>query len=140
MTEKKITKKEMFGAMFAGIAEGQMFEINRENETIEVTAKEMKNFITHEIELLNRKKSSGKAKTETEENQKLIDLVLTYFRENPNAVMTCTQLMELVPANITQSKMTSIMTKICGNVKEPILNAPIIRVRDKRKTFFQANK
>lgn len=140
MTEKKITKKEMFGAMFTGIAEGQKFEISRENETIEVTAEEMKNFITHEIELLNRKKSSGKAKAETEENQKLIDFVLTYFEENPNAVMTCTQLVELAPENITQSKMSSIMTKICGKVDEPILNAPIIRVRDKRKTFFQVNK
>lgn len=140
MTEKKITKREMFGAMFTGIAEGQKFEISRENETIEVTAEEMKNFITHEIELLSRKKSSGKAKAETAENQKLIDFVLTYFEENPNAVMTCTQLMELVPENITQSKMSSIMTKICGKVDEPILNAPIIRVRDKRKTFFQVNK
>lgn len=142
MTEKKITKKEIFGAMFTGITEGQKFEISRENETIEVTAEEMKNFITHEIELLNRKKSSGTKSKASKENQAIADFVLEFFKENPDRLMTCTELMKLVPTNLVEKemslpKMSSVMSFICGTVKEPLPNAPIIRVRDKRSTVFK---
>lgn len=99
-------------------------------------------FINHELELLDRKKASG-AKGESEENIALMNAVLTYFNENPNAVATCTQLVKALEGKVktekplSTSKISSIMIKICGNTDEPIADSPIKRERDKRTTYFK---
>lgn len=129
MTEKKITKKEMFEMLL---------------EMPEVQATEgMVDFINHEIELLNRKRTStSKA---NKENAEIAEIVLDFFRANPNRLMTCTELMKMVNASdkiklekeMSLPKMSAVMTLICGTVKEPLPDAPITREKSKRQTVFK---
>lgn len=128
MTEK-MTKRERF-------------EMLLKMEEVKAT-KGMVEFINHEIELLNRKRATiSKASTE---NQKIAEIVLDFFRTNPNRLMTATELMKMVVASgkielekeMSLPKMSAVMTLICGTVKEPLPNAPIIREKSKRQTIFK---
>lgn len=129
MTEKKITKREMFEMLLA------MEEVKATEGMIE--------FINHEIELLNRKRTT--ANKASKENAEIAEIVLEFFRKNPNRLMTCTELMKMINTNeqvklekeISLPKMTAIMTLICGTVNEPLPNAPIAREKSKRQTVFK---
>lgn len=129
MTEKKITKREMFEMLLA------MEEVKATEGMIE--------FINHEIELLNRKRNT--TSKVSKENTEIAKIVLEFFRKNPNRSMTCTELMKMVDANeqvelekeMSLPKMSAVMTLICGTTKEPLPNAPIVREKSKRQTVFK---
>lgn len=125
MTNNKKTKRELFTEM-----------LNDENvrANAEWTA-----LLEHEIELLDRKSESGRHNKNTEANDKIIESILEFFNSEPTLKMTCSQIMEkLAPTYGTLSlpKVSSLMTKICGKVEQPIENAPIVRVKDKKTTYF----
>lgn len=128
MTEK-MTKRQRFEMLL---------------EMTEVQATEgMVEFINHEIELLNRKRATtSKA---SKENAEIAEIVLDFFRVNPNRLMTATELMKMVVASdkielekeMSLPKMSAVMTLICGTVKEPLPDAPIVREKSKRQTVFK---
>lgn len=125
MTNNKRTKKEMFYEIIEVL---QTYGTTEQVETVE-----------HEIELLNRKQA--RQEKPNEENQQLMNLVCTYYEENPKARLTCSELTKIIATRagveeISLPKMSAIMTKICGTVKEPKLDAPVVRVKDKKATFF----
>lgn len=83
MTEKKITKKEMFAQVIA-MAEGQ---------EVAVTAEEIIAFAQHEIELLE-KKAGSKSKKETaneQENTRLMEVIVEVLSTSENG-MTVTEM------------------------------------------------
>ena len=117
MTNKKMTKKEMF-AIVKGIV------MESENCTDEVLA-----FIDHEVELLDRKKSSS-AKTKVQvENEKIMDLILQELSLHDKA-MTVTELMQTSSlAGLSNQKLSALLRllKEEGKVEKTI---------DKKKSYF----
>lgn len=125
----KMTKRERFEMLVA------MPEVQAIDGMVE--------FINHEIELLNRKRATT-SKT-SKENAKIAEIVLDFFRANPNRLMTCTELMKMIDASdkielekgMSLPKMSAVMTLICGTVKEPLPDALVVREKSKRQTVFK---
>lgn len=126
MTNKK-TKREYF----------------EELKAIVIGDAEMVAFIDHELELLERKKASGSKSKASEENIRCAEWIENYLMENPQLVVTGSDLMKVIPleliakGEISQSKMTAIMSVLCGTWENPNYDATIYRFKDKRKTFYK---
>lgn len=106
---------------------------------------EQKDFINRELDLLERKRinSATRRNSNTEENELIAQTIIDYYEENPNTVATCGQLIKIlqeknlqVKKELSTSRISAIMAKICGKVDEPIENAPIKRMREKRTMYF----
>lgn len=102
-------------------------------------------FINHEIELLERKhaSSANRKGANSEENEMIINAILQYYEENPNVIATCGQLIKMLETQkietekpLSTSRISAIMSKICGSIDEPIPNAPIKRQKEKRTMYF----
>lgn len=83
MTNKKMTKRDYFNQVLAIVENAK--------ENIE-NYEDVKNFIEHEIELLNKKKSSTKPTKTQVENEKIKARILEVLTE-VNEVMTISELM-----------------------------------------------
>lgn len=105
MENVKMTKKEIFG-MIANIEEIKSNEI-------------FANFITHELELLDRKSTTKKSAFDKEENIALLNKVMDILQGTEEA-MTCkdihVQVPELAEAKST-SKITSLLNKLQNDGK-----------------------
>lgn len=106
---------------------------------------EQKDFINHELELLERKResSANRKDSNAEENELIAQIIIDYYAENPSTVATCGQLIKMlqerkiqIKKELSTSRISAIMTKICGKIDEPIENAPIKRMREKRTMYF----
>ena len=113
MTEKKITKRDMFAELKA------MAETAGRDDLVE--------FINHEVELLV-KKSSKRAKPENEEMYKKVISVLATF-DKPVTV-----------SEILASGMLDIAKysnqRIAALLKKGIENDEVVKVTDKKKSLF----
>ena len=115
--EKKMTKIQKF-EMLCGIEEVMSNPILRE-------------FIEHEMELLNRKHNPS----ERQKAQQIADSIIKdaiYEFANPTKLYTVTELMKSVPAcaDLSNQKVTSILLSM---VKE----GSVERVVEKRKTYYR---
>lgn len=111
MSEKKITKIEKFAAM-----------LDRYNFTDEDRA-----VIVHEIELLEKKKSSNRGLTKTQkENLEISNRLLASMEEN--VLYSVSDLCRIMGIESNQ-KMTHLLTKLVEDNK-------VVRTVDKRKAFF----
>ena len=111
----KMTKKEMFNAIKA-------IEAVAANE-------EMVAFIDHEIELLNRKRSSGTMTETQKKNEELKEVILEVLQgSNP---MTVT---EIRLASEELSKYEN--QKISALVRQLILAEKVVKTTDKKKSLF----
>lgn len=120
MTEKKLTKKEMFMAMLA------IKEI-AENE-------EMTKFINHEIELLNRKNGTNRKPTANQlQNEKIKEKILEVLTEP----MTATQIMKAVQPYFADVQLTnqriSALLRALGEEKG---TGEVTKYSEKRVTYF----
>lgn len=138
MTEKKLTKREMFGAMYKDITDDAIFTVETaDGDNIEITGEQMKQFIAKEIELLNRKRTpSGKDKVNAEENEKILEHIKKYLEQHKGEGFTCTELMKIVPAEmsikeITLPRISSLLNKAAK------ANNGIVRYEEKRKSLFK---
>lgn len=115
--EKKLTKREKF-EMVKGI-----LEKNNRNDLVE--------FINHEIELVNRKRtSSGKLTPKQEENEKIKDLIVSIL-ERENCGMTVTQLMKTDElSEHSMNKLTALVTQLKNEHR-------VFRYIEKRVTYFR---
>lgn len=111
MTEKKITKREMFNRIIAT-----------------VTDEEIKAFCQREIELLDNKKArSGQSKTQKEnENIKAKIVEILTNAENP---MTVGQIMVALGNEFSNQKVTSLLTQLKAETK-------VERIVEKRVAYF----
>ena len=114
---KKMTKKEMF-AVVRGIV------VASENCTEEVLA-----FIDHEVELLERKKSSS-AKTKSQvENEKIMDLIVQELSLHDKA-LTVTELMQTSSLTGLSNQKLSALLRL---LKE---EGKVVKTIDKKKSYF----
>lgn len=138
MTEvktNKITQREFFTAVLEHLKEsGYSTELISNEKFIEMTE--------HQIELLNRKSEHRSKGKNAEENELIIAFIIKHLTKQPNFLASTDYLIEQVKANFDTnfgtSRLGQLMTKICGNVDNPLPNAPVKRVRDKRKVYYQA--
>lgn len=116
MENKKVTKREMFGALL---------EIVKGNE-------EMENFINHEIELLDRKKSTG-TQTKTQIENETIKVAILDALVNVAKQVTITELQALDTNMSTYSNQ-----KLSALLKQLVEEGKVERIVDKKKSYFQA--
>lgn len=117
MSEKKITKKEMFTAMLA------KYPFTEDDRAV----------IQHEIELLE-KKSSNRGLTKTQkENMSLAEKVYDYLCDNEQA-FTVTELCKACPALVEIEATTSKATAILTVLKEA---GKVVNFTDKRKSYYK---
>ena len=113
MTEKKITKRDMFAELKA------MAETAGRDDLVE--------FINHEVELLV-KKSSKRAKPENEEMYKEVISVLATF-DKPVTVSEILASGKLDIAKYSNQRIAALL-------KKGIENDEVVKVTDKKKSLF----
>lgn len=112
MENKKMTKKQYFGVLL---------EIVKGNEDLE-------NFINHEIELLDKKATSGTKTKNQVENESIKEEILNALNEFGRAV-SVTELM---------NKVAYSNQKLSALLKQLVEENKVERVEEKRKVFFKA--
>lgn len=122
MATKKMTKKEMFAEIIKMM----------NGETSSVTEKEVIEFAEHEIELLNKKSSSGSGKpTKTQvENEGYKEVILEALA-TADKPMTISELMEYAEglAGLKNQRVSAIMTQLKNANK-------VVRTMEKKKAYF----
>ena len=109
------------------VAYGELLKLVEGNE-------ELTNFINHEIELLNNKKSkSGQTKTQ-KDNEGYRNLILQVLKDSDKP-LTITQIQEAneVLAGHSNQKMSALL-------KPLVDNEIIVKTKDKKQTLFSINK
>ena len=117
MSEKKITKKEMFNLIkgVAGLTD------------------EMKSFIDHEIELLDKKNASKKPTKAQTENETYKAEVLKVFAEvGEGATLTVTEILKA--SEVLKEFSTQKVSALCKLLEGDGL---LVKVTDKKKTFYK---
>lgn len=117
----KLTKKDYF-KMVARVIESS----NIENKA------ELQSFISHEIELLEKKaQSRGTDNAKTRENNEIIEKIYNALVEINKAV-TITELQAEVPefGEYTNQKISALMKKLVDNNR-------VVKVVDKKKSYFK---
>lgn len=142
MATTKIIKKDVFTAIIEKVVSDNIYlDIIKDNETVSMDPEQIAEFFTHEIELLNRKREAKENKI----NPDIVDCILAFLKSQPHQTATCSEIMKMLNSNtqfnfekeISLPKMTSIMTKICGTVSNPLPNAPVVREKNKKITTFK---
>lgn len=145
MTNKRFnhTQAAYFEAIAKAIEEADISimidEINTKGETVikEIPAAETVEFLNYKIEQINSKKTpSGKDKVNAEENIIILNHIKNYLAEHANEGFTCSQLVKIVPAELSTKeislpRISAILNKA---VKE---NNGIIRYEEKRTAYFK---
>ena len=118
MTNKKMTKKEMFA---------MVMEVVEVSET--ANKAEMMDFLAHEIELLERKKSSS-AKTKSQvENEKIMVSILEELAQSEKP-MTVTELMQTETlVGLSNQKLSALLRLLKEDGK-------VVKTIDKKKSYF----
>lgn len=117
---KKMTKKEMFAMVIAVV------------ENTEVEAKEeMLNFLTHEVELLEKKSSkSGTTKTQKE------NIVLMEQLEEALGEMTEAVTISEFQAKSTHEVATLSNQKLSALLKKLVESGKVVKTVEKKKSYF----
>lgn len=126
MTEKKMTKKEMFQVLLA------MDCVKERTDLVK--------FIEHEIELLERKNGGNRKPTANQlKNDEIKAVILEEMRANPNKLYTATQLAKIaepiVDINPLSNQRVSAILRSMNEEKGG--TGEVKRVVDKRVTYFQ---
>ena len=122
MTEKKFTKRDKFNAIIDLI----------NGKEIPVSSDELIEFCTHEIELLNKKSSSGSGTpTKTQvENAKFKDCIINALATLDKPV-TIAELMAKCPevAELSNQRISAMLSQLRKAEK-------IVRTYEKKKAYF----
>lgn len=99
-------------------------------------------FITHEIELLDKKNSSKKLTPQQTANTGIKDEILDILKAEPEKKFTVTELLKLLSdGELTNQRVSAILRQMCapkdGNPEDSAY--PVIRIEEKRKAYFQLN-
>lgn len=125
--EKKITKKEMFNALVVLVNSVEKADPNAVfNEEISLSM--MRDFVEHEIELLENKSNSRKNSAKNSENERVKENILRVMAEIGKPV----RLYELInkePALGSQNKVNAMLTQLKND-------GVIIRTIDKKAAYF----
>lgn len=123
MTEKYITKRDRFNQLLA------MDSVK--------AIEGMVDFINHEIELLDRKRTpSGKNAANAQENTAILEHIKEYLAEHKDENFSCSELMKIVPAEMSVKEIT--LPRISNILNTASKNGNgIVRHEKKRKAYFK---
>ena len=116
-TTRKPTKRDNFNALL------KLSEVKADPKLVE--------FITHEIELLDRKNTVDKKPTKTQqENEAIKSSVLSAMEAN--RLYSISEMLKEFPAckDMSNQKLSSL-------VRQMVLDKQVERIEDKRKAFFR---
>lgn len=132
MENKKITKEEMFNIWLNSIADDFSVTLQKKNNNIiEVNAEDMRQFITHEIELLEKRKSADKKPTLKQiANNGIMEAI--YQGMELNRYYTVTEIMKEIPecGELSNQHVTRLVTQMTENGR-------LERIVEKRKALFR---
>ena len=131
-TIKKMTKREKFNALLTLLNDF-------ENDAIIVegfSAEDACEFISHEIDLLDKKNAVKGEKKPTEKQKQNADIgeMVIDLLNNTDGGLTITQMLksiENLPADMTNQRMTHIVTALVNDKR-------VERYTEKRVTYFKA--
>ena len=125
--EKKITKKEMFNALAILVNSVEKADPNTVfNEEISLSM--MRDFVEHEIELLENKSNSRKNSAKNSENERVKENILRVMAEIGKPVRL-SELITKEPALGSQNKVNAMLTQLKND-------GVIIRTIDKKAAYF----
>lgn len=122
---KKMTKKEMFAQIMAN-----------HNLTTEE-----KDFVLHEIELLEKRNSKGgdrKPTAKQTENEGLKTAILDWLTERADEKFTITEIWKGVPVLAENPDMSN--QRVSAVVRQLVMDKLVVREEDKRKAYFTIAK
>ena len=100
-------------------------------------------FITHEIELLDKKNSSKKLTPQQTANSGIKDEILDILKAEPEKKFTVTELLKLLSdSELTNQRVSAILRQMCAPKESSVPTDPmypVIRIEEKRKAYFQLN-
>jgi len=114
----KITKKDYFNKLLAIEEVAQSEKLTK--------------FISHEIELLDKKNSSKSSKTSKSQDE-VKAKVLEVLENEPNKLFTATEIAK-------ELEFEYSVNKIAPQLKKLVAEELVIRTEEKRKSYFQLNK
>ena len=116
-TTRKPTKRDNFNALL------KLSEVKADPKLVE--------FITHEIELLDRKNTVDKKPTKTQQENEVIKSSVLSAMESDRLYSISEMLKEFpVCAGMSNQKLSSL-------VRQLVIDKQVERVEDKRKAFFR---
>ena len=134
--EKKITKQMKLSAIinhFKDIDASEVLDwadvkVDGEEQRIAITAGMVLVFAEHEIELLNKRKSTSGKSGEDE----LANAILDYMAQNPTLVVSTTDVIKHCPAceGLNTQKVAPRLNALAGR-------GVLTKVKEKGKTFWQ---
>ena len=116
-TTRKPTKRDNFNALL------KLSEVKADPKLVE--------FITHEIELLDRKNTVDKKPTKTQQENEVIKSSVLSAME-ANRLYSISEMLKEFPAcnDMSNQKLSSL-------VRQMVLDKQVERIEDKRKAFFR---
>lgn len=119
-TTRKPTKRDHFNALL------KLSEVKADPKLVE--------FITHEIDLLDRKNTVDKKPTKTQQENEVIKTDIKAFLDaHKGEKYTVSALMKSVPAIADASNQ-----KVSSLVRQMVIDGLAERIEDKRKAYFTA--
>ena len=126
MTNKKLVKRDFHNAILAHI-ESTGFS------TADITNQQFVEFLTHELELLNRKNTTEKKPTAQQvANVALADAILDALAADPNRLFSISEMMKEIPACADLSNQR--ISAVVRSLKE---SGKVERLEEKRKAYFR---
>lgn len=116
MTEKKVTKREKFEMLLA-------LDAVNSNEML-------KEFVNHEIEMLENKNKSKKPTETQRKNEDIKDIIL----ENLNGRMTVSEIMKAIQDKV---EIELSNQRVSALIRQLRLDGKVERIEDKRKAYFE---
>ena len=124
----KMTKNDRYTALSAYLTDNPNVVFQSPKGSI--TAKEMGDFIAHEMELLSKKNSSEKKPTAQQTANEGIKTAIVEGMEQ-NRLYTITELIKEIPecADMTNQRVSAL-------VRQLVDSGAVVRTEDKRKAYF----
>lgn len=122
----KLVKRDFYNAVIAMAESGVDFGT--------ITAEQMKEFATHEVELLDNKKAKAKSNpnSKTTANDELREKILEALAENPNRLYTITDMQK--EFDFLEGKSNQSVSAL---VRPMVESGEIERIEEKRKAYFR---
>lgn len=126
----KVTKREIFTRLFDIVADATITSTVEKVGGMQVD--ELKKFLTHEIELLDKKSTAKNTKpTKTQlENEKLKELILAVLKDK-GTPQTISQIMNEAEelSILTNQRISALLTQLKNAGK-------VVRTEEKKKAYF----
>lgn len=128
----KLTKADRFTALQKFLSDNPDMVFHTAKG--DITAKDMEDFVAHELELLSKKNSADKKPTAQQTANAGIQSAIVEGMK-PNRLYTVTEIIKEIPecADLTNQRVSALL-------RQMIERGEIVRTTDKRKAYFSLPK